>query len=140
MNQMFIIKEQELCQAYEQFVSSLKALEINNHDKIKEEIKRLDMDNDTEMLKMKKMSEYSKSKITTKLTQCQISYYKSMEKIINEEMIHMTNPCMSMIEQQTEAYSLYAEYVVDFAKESMRQAVRATLVATDQQMTLNEMK
>ncbi|MDD4508545.1 MAG: hypothetical protein PHN26_06395 [Eubacteriaceae bacterium] len=140
MNPMFITKEQELCHAYEQFVSSLKTLEINNHDKIKEKIKRLDVDNDTEMLKMKRMSENSKSKINTKLLQCQISYYKSMKNIINEEMIHRTAPSISMIEQQTEASSLYAEYVVDFAKESMRQAVRAALVAADQQMTLNEMK
>ncbi len=138
---MFAIKLYELEQQYGRMQSRLRLCQQEDHPKIQQELQKATDEYKENELLLQKNVEGSRSQAVAALAGAQLEYYKTVRKILEQELpeyLHCetsTSP-----EDRTEATALYAEYAIDFAVQSTRYALIAALKALDLQMSWEEQK
>lgn len=139
-NRMFLQKTEELRREYDGFLSRLEILEDGDPEQIRLEKERIVAESNEGIRTLKRTSETARSSAVQKLAKKQTEYYGEMRKIAEKELPSMVNANEDMSERQVEAASLYAEYMLDFAKEACMQALRAAYTAADMEFSFNEIQ
>ena len=81
----------------------------------------------------------SRSPAVAKLADAQLSYAKETEGLLRDQIAKDLHSEMNRDgEDETEASLLYAEYAIDFATQTMRHALVASLAALYKQIELDE--
>ena len=90
---------------------------------------------------LRKNVEGSRSRAVTELARTQLEYSQAMEKLFDGSLEqYFQSEDGSRLENQVEATTLYAEYAMDYAMQTMRHALIAALTAMDLQLTAEEQK
>lgn len=136
---MFAIKLYELEQRYGRMQSRLRLCQQEDHLKIRQELqKAMDEYEENELL-LRKNVEGSRSPAVAALAGVQLEYYKTVRKILEQELPeYLHSETSNTPENKVEAAALYAEYAIDFAVQSTRYALIAVLKALDLQMDAEE--
>lgn len=138
--EIFTVKLAELEQQYARLLGHLRA--CTNGDKeaaIRREIIKVQEEYREAKLLLTERVEFSRSPAVAKLAKAQLSYAQETEKLIKDQMAKDLHSEMNRAgEDETEASLLYAEYAIDFATQTMRHALLASLAALYKQIELDE--
>lgn len=139
--EIFAIKLYEMDQEYGRLQSRLRICGQENHQRIREELKKVKDEYQEQALILQKSAESSRSQAVSELAQAQLEYSRKMEKLLKGQLeSHMHSEENSPYEDKAEAITLYAEYAIDLAAQAMRYALAASLSAMDLQMNAEEQK
>lgn len=136
---IFSAKLHELERQYGQTVSRLRLYPQAEHEEVCRELNRLWQEFRENELLMQKNVAGCHSPAVAALAAAQLEYDLSVEHILKDELpgyLHSEGNDRS--EDQAEAASLYAEYAIDFAAQSLRHALLAVLSAIDLEMSCEE--
>ena len=139
---IFAVKLCELEQEYGRLQSRIHLFEGKDAAQAQQEILRLQDECREHKLLLDERIRSSRSSAVSSLSKAQLEYGQRVEQILNEELPNeMRGRNQSCAEDQAEVMTLYAEYAIDFATQSMRQALAAALSAVVlQQRTEEEAK
>lgn len=139
--EIFAIKLYEMDQEYGRLQSRLRICGQENHQRIREELKKAKDEYQEHALILQQSAEGSRSQAVSELAQAQLEYSRKMEKLLKGQLeSHMHSEENSPYEDKAEAITLYAEYAIDLAAQAMRYALVASLSAMDLQMNAEEQK
>lgn len=127
---IFAVKLCELEQEYGRLQSRIHLFEGKDAAQAQQEILRLQDECREHKLLLDERIRSSRSSAVSSLSKAQLEYDQRVEQILNEELPNeMRGRNQSCAEDQAEVMTLYAEYAIDFATQSMRQALAAALSA-----------
>ena len=127
---IFAVKLCELEQEYGRLQSRIHLFEGKDAAQAQQEILRLQHECREHKLLLDERIRSSRSSAVSSLSKAQLEYGQRVEQILNEELPNeMRGRNQSCAEDQAEVMTLYAEYAIDFATQSMRQALAAALSA-----------
>lgn len=127
---IFAVKLCELEQEYGRLQSRIHLFEGKDAAQAQQEILRLQDECREHKLLLDERIRSSRSSAISSLSKAQLEYGQRVEQILNEELPNeMRGRNQSCAEDQAEVMTLYAEYAIDFATQSMRQALAAALSA-----------
>ena len=127
---IFAVKLCELEQEYGRLQSRVHLVEGKDAAQAQQEILRLQDECREHKLLLDERIRSSRSSAVSSLSKAQLEYGQRVEQILNEELPNeMRGRNQSCAEDQAEVMTLYAEYAIDFATQSMRQALAAALSA-----------
>ena len=127
---IFAVKLCELEQEYGRRQSRVHLFEGKDAAQAQQEILRLQDECREHKLLLDERIRSSRSSAVSSLSNAQLEYGQRVEQILNEELPNeMRGRNQSCAEDQAEVMTLYAEYAIDFATQSMRQALAAALSA-----------
>lgn len=127
---IFAVKLCELEQEYGRLQSRVHLFEGKDAAQAQQEILRLQDEYREHKLLLDERIRSSRSSAVSSLSKAQLEYGQRVEQILNEELPNeMRGRNQSCAEDQAEVMTLYAEYAIDFATQSMRQALAAALSA-----------
>ena len=127
---IFAVKLCELEQEYGRLQSRIHLFEGKDAAQAQQEILRLQDEYREHKLLLDEQIRSSRSSAVSSLSKAQLEYGQRVEQILNEELPNeMRGRNQSCAEDQAEVMTLYAEYAIDFATQSMRQALAAALSA-----------
>ena len=127
---IFAVKLCELEQEYGRLQSRIHLFEGKDAAQAQQEILRLQDECREHKLLLDERIRSSRSSAVSSLSKAQLEYGQRVERILNEELPNeMRGRNQSCAEDQAEVMTLYAEYAIDFATQSMRQALAAALSA-----------
>ena len=127
---IFAVKLCELEQEYGRLQSRIHLFEGKDAAQAQQEILRLQDECREHKLLLDERIRSSRSSAISSLSKAQLEYGQRVEQILNEELPNeMRGRNQSCAEDQAEVMTLYAEYAIDFATQSMRQALAAALAA-----------
>lgn len=127
---IFAVKLCELEQEYGRLQSRIHLFEGKDAAQAQQEILRLQDECREHKLLLDERIRSSRSSAVSSLSKAQLEYGQRVEQILNEELPNeMRGRNQSCAEDQAEVMTLYAEYAIDFATQSMRQALAAALSA-----------
>ena len=127
---IFAVKLCELEQEYGRLQSRVHLFEGKDAAQAQQEILRLQDEYREHKLLLDEQIRSSRSSAVSSLSKAQLEYGQRVEQILNEELPNeMRGRNQSCAEDQAEVMTLYAEYAIDFATQSMRQALAAALSA-----------
>ena len=127
---IFAVKLCELEQEYGLLQSRIHLFEGRDTTQAQQEIVRLQDEYREHKLLLDERVRSSRSSAVSALSKAQLEYGQRVDQILNEELPNeMRGRNQSCAEDQAEAMTLYAEYAIDFATQSMRQALAAALSA-----------
>ena len=127
---IFAVKLCELEQEYGRLQSRIHLFEGKDAAQAQQEILRLQDEYREHKLLLDEQIRSSRSSAVSSLSKAQLEYDQRVEQILNEELPNeMRGRNQSCAEDQAEVMTLYAEYAIDFATQSMRQALAAALSA-----------
>ena len=127
---IFAVKLCELEQEYGRLQSRIHLFEGKDAAQAQQEILRLQDEYREHKLLLDERIRSSRSSAVSSLSKAQLEYDQRVEQILNEELPNeMRGRNQSCAEDQAEVMTLYAEYAIDFATQSMRQALAAALSA-----------
>ena len=127
---IFAVKLSELEQEYGRLQSRVHLFEGKDAAQAQQEILRLQDECREHKLLLDERIRSSRSSAVSSLSKAQLEYGQRVEQILNEELPNeMRGRNQSCAEDQAEVMTLYAEYAIDFATQSMRQALAAALSA-----------
>ncbi len=139
--ELFAIKLYEMEQEYAKLQSRLYRCGRENHQKIREELEKTKDEYKEQALVLKKSAQGSRSQTVAELAQAQLDYSRRMETLLQSRLGNRRPASESgLAEEQAEAVTLYAEYAIDLATQTMRYALIACLAAMDLQMDVDEQK
>ena len=134
---IFAIKLYELEKQYSQMQSKLRIAQTASHEKIRQELAQMKDICEEEELQLQRSMECCHSPAIAALSGIQKEYAEKAKQLLAENLpYYMQNESNDAEESRAEAVSLYAEYAIDFATQSIHQALLAALSAMDLQMTL----
>ena len=137
-NGMFAVKLEELDRQYGRLQSRLEQCRSADHQRVREILRDvLDECRENDWL-LRRSAEGCRSPAVAELAGVQRDYTRRTEEILREEMPRLMAGDDSPGEERAEAAALYAEYAMDFAAQSMREALAAALTALDLQMDWEE--
>ena len=127
---IFAVKLCELEQEYGRLQSRIHLFEGKDAAQAQQEILRLQDECREHKLLLDERIRSSRSSAVSSLSKAQLEYGQRVEQILNEELPNeMRGRNQSCAEDQAEVMTLYAEYAIDFATQSLRQALAAALSA-----------
>ena len=127
---IFAVKLCELEQEYGRLQSRVHLFEGKDAAQAQQEILRLQDECREHKLLLDERIRSSRSSAVSSLSKAQLEYGQRVEQILNAELPNeMRGRNQSCAEDQAEVMTLYAEYAIDFATQSMRQALAAALSA-----------
>ena len=127
---IFAVKLCELEQEYGRLQSRVHLFEGKDAAQAQQEILRLQDECREHKLLLDERIRSSRSSAVSSLSKAQLEYGQRVEQILNEELPNeMRGRNQSCAEDQAEVMTLYAEYAIDFATQSMRQALAVALSA-----------
>ena len=127
---IFAVKLCELEQEDGRLQSRIHLFEGKDAAQAQQEILRLQDEYREHKLLLDERIRSSRSSAVSSLSKAQLEYGQRVEQILNEELPNeMRGRNQSCAEDQAEVMTLYAEYAIDFATQSMRQALAAALSA-----------
>ena len=137
--EIFTVKLAELEQQYARLLGHLRACTNGDKEAIRREIIKVQEEYREAKLLLTERVEFSRSPAVAKLAKAQLSYAQETEKLIKDQMAKDLHSEMNRAgEDETEASLLYAEYAIDFATQTMRHALLASLAALYKQIELDE--
>lgn len=119
---IFAVKLYELEEEYGRLQSKLHVFQEKDGKQAEEALDRLLDEYREQELLLKERVQASRSPAVASLAQAQFQYGQRVEQILKQEL-------PQEMEDQAEAMSLYAEYAIDFATQTMRHALIAALTA-----------
>ena len=131
--EIFAIKLYELEQQFGKLQSQLYICQQQDHSKIKHQLQSITDEYLENELLLKKSAAGSRSSTVTLLAEAQEEYLRKTRTILNQQLEKQKT-----LEEQAEIAALYAEYAIDFAIHSMKNALIAALKAIDIQMEIEE--
>ncbi len=131
--EIFAIKLYELEQQFGKLQSQLYICQQQDHSKIKQQLQNITDEYLENELLLKKSAAGSRSSTVTLLAEAQEEYLRKTRTILNQQLAKQKT-----LEEQAEIAALYAEYAIDFAIHSMKNALIAALKAIDIQMEIEE--
>ena len=127
---IFAVKLCELEQEYGRLQSRLRLLEGKDAARAQQEAARLQDEYQECKLLLDERVRSSRSHAVGELAKAQLEYGQRVERIPREELPdEMRGRNQSCAEDQAEAMTLFAEYAIDFATQTMRQALASALSA-----------
>ena len=127
---IFAVKLCELEQEYGRLQSRVHLFEGKDAAQAQQEILRLQDEYREHKLLLDEQIRSSRSSAVSSLSKAQLEYGQRVEQILNEELPNeMRGRNQSCAQDQAGVMTLYAEYAIDFATQSMRQALAAALSA-----------
>ena len=138
---MFSAKLHELERQYGQTVSRFRLCPQAEHEEVRRELERLWQEFRENELLMQKAVAGSHSPAVAALASAQLEYDLKVERILSDELPdYLHSEGNDRGEDCLEAASLYAEYAIDFAAQSLRHALLSALSAIDLEMKDEERK
>lgn len=125
---IFAVKLYELEQQYEKLLSRIHLCQEDSPKRLKEEIEDMSKECREERLSLARRTENSRSPAVSALSKAQLSYQRQVEKILDNELKNLLSDGQIQ-ENQAESKLLYAEYSIDFALLSMKEAILAAMSA-----------
>ena len=139
--EIFAIKLYEMEQEYGKLQSRIRICGQGNHQKIREALEKTKDEYKEQSLVLQKSVEGSRSQAVAKLAQAQLEYSRKMGSLLKGQLEnHLHSQESGPAEDKAEAATLYAEYAIDLATQTMRYALLASLAAMDLQMNVDEQK
>lgn len=136
---MFAVKLYELEQQYGRMQSRLRLCQQENHPKIIQELQKASDEYLENELLLKRNVESSRSPAVAALADAQLEYLEKTRKILDQKLpAYLRGEAETASGNLAEASALYAEYAIDFAVQSMKYALIASLKAIDLQMNMEE--
>ena len=135
-NEIFAVKLCELEESYGWLQSHLRLFQGKNLEQIHQERERLQDAYHERMLLLDETAQASRSPVMARLAEIQRDYGRQ-----TEEVLHLAGGGEwddSPSRDRAEAMTLYAEFAIDFAVQTMRYALIAALEALELQMRADE--
>ena len=133
------IKLYELEKSYGLMQSRLRLCQETDPEKLVHELQELKDEYEEKNYLLEQNAENSRSPAVAALSKEQVNFFKNAENIVKNKLPeYLRSEAPDDGEASAEAYSLYAEYAIDFAIQSMRYALVAALKAIDLQMNAEE--
>ena len=127
---IFAVKLCELEREYGRLQSRIRLCRDKNGLRLQRELEELQEEYRGQKLLLEESVKASRSASAASLAAAQLEYSQRVERILRHELPEeMKGRTQSARTDQAEAMSLYAEYAIDFATQSMRQAMIAALSA-----------
>ena len=137
--EIFSAKLSELEEEYVRLQNRIRLFQEKDERQILEELGRLQKEGRQRQRLLNDRIRSSRSPSAASLARAQLDYEKQAEKILTDKLPNeMRGTNQTWAQDQAEAMSLYAEYAIDFAVQSMRYALVAALKAIDLQMSAEE--
>lgn len=142
---LFAVKLRELEQEYRRLQSRIHIFQEKSTDQVQQELNRLRDEHRERALLLEECVHSSRSPAMAALAKAQLEYNCQVDQILNRALTEeMSGRNGSSAVDQAEAVTLFAEYTIDFATQSMRQALIAAMTAmvlqqkTEQSMSETE--
>lgn len=138
-NGILTIKLYELEKAYGQMQSRLRLCQEAEPEKLRRELQELKDEYDEKNYLLEQNAQTSRSPAVAALSKRQVEFFKNAETVMKDELPkYLQSEIGDDAETDAEAYALYAEYAIDFAVQSMRYALIASMKAIDAQNELSK--
>lgn len=129
-NGIFAYKLCELEEEYERLQSCIYLFQSKDEAQVQKELDQLRDEGREHQLLLDERIRASRSPAVAALAQAQLEFGRRVEQVLHEELPdEMRGRNQTSAEDQSEAMSLFAEYAIDFATQSMRYALIAALSA-----------
>ena len=139
--ELFAIKLYEMEQQYAKIQSRIQICGQEDQQKVRMELQKAVDEYREHAEILRKNVEGSRSRAVTELARTQLEYSQAMAKLFDGSLEqYFQSEDGSRLENQVEATTLYAEYAMDYAMQTMRHALIAALTAMDLQLTAEEQK
>ena len=135
----FFPKLQELAQDYEKIQDFLNLNPPLDRNTLQSELQRLTKSCEDLNASMNDYICSGRSPAVSALTEIQKNYYLSVKNMAEKQLpLYIRSACNSPQEALEEARALYAEYAIDFARQSINYALLSVLAAMDPQIICKE--
>lgn len=132
----FFVKICELEEDYEMVQHCLHICDSWDRTDLERALQEIKQVYDQERLRLEENVQDARSPAVLKLAQAQSTYNLTIQHLMEESLPKDLHSDFSTPqEDQTEAMMLYAEYAIDFARQSLRHALIASLSAMDMQQS-----
>lgn len=138
--EIFAIKLYELERQYGKLQNRLRVCGREDEKKLHEELEKAKGEYEKNQALLKKSVEGCRNPAVAELARAQWEYGRKVGNLLKESDRYFHSETGTPQEDKAEASTLYAEYAIDFAVQSMKYAVLAALMAVDQQMETEEQK
>ena len=129
-NGIFAYKLCELEEEYGHLQSRIYLFQSKDEAQVQKELDQLRDEGREHQLLLDERIRASRSPAVAALAQAQLEFGRRVEQVLHEELPdEMRGRNQTSAEDQSEAMSLFAEYAIDFATQSMRYALIAALSA-----------
>ena len=129
-NGIFAYKLCELEEENERLQSRIYLFQSKDEAQVQKELDQLRDEGREHQLLLDERIRASRSPAVAALAQAQLEFGRRVEQVLHEELPdEMRGRNQTSAEDQSEAMSLFAEYAIDFATQSMRYALIAALSA-----------
>ncbi|WP_295630395.1 hypothetical protein [uncultured Intestinimonas sp.] len=129
-NGIFAYKLCELEEEYGRLQSRIYLFQSKDEAQVQKELDQLRDEGREHQLLLDERIRASRSPAVAALAQAQLEFGRRVEQVLHEELPdEMRGRNQTSAEDQSEAMSLFAEYAIDFATQSMRYALIAALSA-----------
>ena len=129
-NGIFAYKLCELEEEYGRLQSRIYLFQSKDEAQVQKELDQLRDEGQEHQLLLDERIRASRSPAVAALAQAQLEFGRRVEQVLHEELPdEMRGRNQTSAEDQAEAMSLFAEYAIDFATQSMRYALIAALSA-----------
>ena len=129
-NGIFAYKLCELEEEYGRLQSRIYLFQSKDEAQVQKELDQLRDEGREHQLLLDERIRASRSPAVAALAQAQLEFGRRAEQVLHEELPdEMRGRNQTSAEDQSEAMSLFAEYAIDFATQSMRYALIAALSA-----------
>ena len=139
--ELFAIKLYEMEQQYGKIQSRIRICGQEDHQTVREELRKARSEYREHAMTLQESVEGSRSPAVTELARTQLEYSQAMDRLSKgslEKYLHSEES--SPLDDEVEATTLYAEYAIDYAVQTMQYALIAALSAMDAQLTAEEQK
>lgn len=128
------IKLYELEKSYGLMQSRLRLCQETNPEKLVHELQELKDEYEEKNYLLEQNAENSRSPAVAALSKEQVNFFKNAENIVKNKLPeYLRSEAPDDGEASAEAYSLYAEYAIDFAVQAMRYALISAIEAIEAQ-------
>lgn len=140
--EIFAVKLYEMAQQYGKLQSRIHICGQENQERIREELKKAKEEYQEHSVLLKKGVEGSRSQAVAELARTQLECSEKMENLMKDGQIarYLHSDQNGHSEEEAEAATLYAEYAIDYAVQSMQYALIAALSAMDLQISTEKTK
>lgn len=128
------IKLYELEKSYGLMQSRLRLCQETDPEKLIHELQELKDEYEEKNYLLEQNAENSRSPAVAALSKEQVNFFKNAENIVKNKLPeYLRSEAPDNGEASAEAYSLYAEYAIDFAVQAMRYALISAIEAIEAQ-------
>lgn len=128
------IKLYELEKSYGLMQSRLRLCQETDPEKLVHELQELKDEYEEKNHLLEQNAENSRSPAVAALSKEQVNFFKNAENIVKNKLPeYLRSEAPDDGEASAEAYSLYAEYAIDFAVQAMRYALISAIEAIEAQ-------